>query len=61
MGKKEKQTNKQKAEAIKTFKIFLKSEKKKELHFREFPGGPGFRMQHFHSHGWPGFIPWLGN
>ena len=24
--------------------------KKKELHFREFPGDPGVRTQHFHCH-----------
>ena len=24
--------------------------KKKELHFKEFPGDPGVRTQHFHCH-----------
>ena len=33
--------------------------KKKKLHFREFPGGPGFRTQRFHGLG-QGSIPGWG-
>ena len=40
---------------IKKKKKILKK-KKKELHFRDFPGGPGFRTQCFHGQG-QGSIP----
>ena len=36
--------------------ILLKSKNNQDLQFREFPGSPVFRTQHFHCHG-PGSIP----
>ena len=55
------QKSKHKAEAIKTLKmVHIKKQIffffLKELHFREFPGGPGFRTQCSHGHG-QGSIP----
>ena len=38
------------------FSILLKSKNNQDLQFREFPGSPVVRTQHFHCHG-PGSIP----